>query len=195
MEDKPQDVCLRYYGISSWEIEALKTQLGEAASGKRFLLQAGDCAERFADCRPGHITGQLKVLLQMSLVLVHSTKRLAIRFGRLAGQYANPRSSNDETIDGVTLPSYRGDLVNDIAFEESARIPDPDRIVQGFERSAMTVNFIRALIDGGFADLHHPEYWDLGFVDPECDFPEAKRFPVVVLPRCSRCRDALCVAL
>ena len=163
--------------VSSWEIEALKTQLGEAASGKRFLLQAGDCAERFADCRPEHITGQLKVLLQMSLVLVHSTKRRSIRIGRLAGQYAKPRSSNDETVDGVTLPSYRGDLVNDIAFEESARIPDPDRIVQGFERSAMTINFIRALIDGGFADLHHPEYWDLGFVEHS---PRASEYQAIV---------------
>lgn len=163
--------------VSSWEIEALKAQLGEAASGKRFLLQAGDCAERFADCRPEHITGQLKVLLQMSLVLVHSTKRRAIRVGRLAGQYAKPRSSNDETVDGVTLPSYRGDLVNDIAFEELARNPDPDRIVQGFERSAMTINFIRALIDGGFADLHHPEYWDLGFAEHS---PRASEYQAIV---------------
>ena len=163
--------------VSSWEIEALKTQLGEAASGKRFLLQAGDCAERFADCRPEHITGQLKVLLQMSLVLVHSTKRRSIRIGRLAGQYAKPRSSNEETVDGVTLPSYRGDLVNGIAFEEASRIPNPDRIVQGFERSAMTINFIRALIDGGFADLHHPEYWDLGFVEHS---PRASEYQAIV---------------
>ena len=150
--------------VSSWEIETLKKQLADAANGKRFLLQAGDCAERFADCTPERITGQLKVLLQMSLVLVHSTKRRVIRVGRLAGQYAKPRSSNDETIDGVTLPSYRGDLVNDIEFSEIARKPNPNRLLRGFERSAMTINFVRALIDGGFADLHHPEYWDLGFV-------------------------------
>jgi len=151
--------------VSSWEIETLKNQLADAARGKRFLLQAGDCAERFSDCTPERITGQLKVLLQMSLVLVHSTKRRVIRVGRLAGQYAKPRSSNTETIDGVTLPSYRGDLVNDIEFSEIARNPNPNRLLRGFERSAMTINFVRALIDGGFADLHHPEYWDLGFVE------------------------------
>ena len=126
--------------VSSWEIETLKSQLADAANGKRFLLQAGDCAERFADCTPERITGQLKVLLQMSLVLVHSTKNRVIRVGRLAGQYAKPRSSDVETIDGVTLPSYRGDLVNDIEFSEIARTPNPNRLLRGFERSAMTIN-------------------------------------------------------
>ncbi len=163
--------------VSSWEIENLKSQLADAACGKRFLLQAGDCAERFADCVPERITGQLKVLLQMSLVLVHSTKRRVIRVGRLAGQYAKPRSSDMEAIDGVTLPSYRGDLVNDIAFSEIARTPNPNRLLRGFERSAMTINFVRALIDGGFADLHHPEYWDLGFVDHS---PKASEYQAIV---------------
>jgi len=163
--------------VSSWEVETLKKQLADAARGKRFLLQAGDCAERFADCTPERITGQLKVLLQMSLVLVHSTKRRVIRVGRLAGQYAKPRSSNDETIDGTTLPSYRGDLVNDIEFSEIARTPNPNRLLRGFERSAMTINFIRALIDGGFADLHHPEYWDLGFVEHS---PKASEYQAIV---------------
>ena len=163
--------------VSSWEIETLKEQLADAASGKRFLLQAGDCAERFADCTPDRITGQLKVLLQMSLVLVHSTKQRVIRVGRLAGQYAKPRSSDSETIDGVTLPSYRGDLVNDIEFVEIARTPNPNRLLRGFERSAMTINFVRALIDGGFADLHHPEYWDLGFVEHS---PKASEYQAIV---------------
>jgi len=163
--------------VSSWEIENLKSQLADAANGKRFLLQAGDCAERFADCTPERITGQLKVLLQMSLVLVHSTKRRVIRVGRLAGQYAKPRSSDMETIDGVTLPSYRGDLVNDIEFSEIARTPNPNRLLRGFERSAMTINFVRALIDGGFADLHHPEYWDLGFVEHS---PKASEYQAIV---------------
>ncbi len=151
--------------VSSWEIESLKTQLAEAAAGTRFLLQAGDCAERFVDCRPAHITAQLKVLLQMSLVLVHGTRKRVIRVGRLAGQYAKPRSSDLESRDGATLPSYRGDLVNDIAFDPVAREPDPKRLLRGYERAAMTINFVRALIDGGFADLHHPEYWDLGFLE------------------------------
>jgi 3-deoxy-7-phosphoheptulonate synthase len=163
--------------VSSWEIETLKSQLADAANGKRFLLQAGDCAERFADCTPERITGQLKVLLQMSLVLVHSTKRRVIRVGRLAGQYAKPRSSDIETIEGVTLPSYRGDLVNDIEFSEIARTPNPNRLLRGFERSAMTINFVRALIDGGFADLHHPEYWDLGFVEHS---PKASEYQAIV---------------
>lgn len=163
--------------VSSWEIETLKSQLADAASGKRFLLQAGDCAERFADCTPERITGQLKVLLQMSLVLVHTTKRRVIRVGRLAGQYAKPRSSDTETINGIALPSYRGDLVNDIEFSEIARTPNPNRLLRGFERSAMTINFVRALIDGGFADLHHPEYWDLGFVEHS---PRAAEYQSIV---------------
>jgi len=163
--------------VSSWEIENLKSQLADATNGKRFLLQAGDCAERFADCTPERITGQLKVLLQMSLVLVHSTKRRVIRVGRLAGQYAKPRSSDLETIDDITLPSYRGDLVNDIEFSEIARTPNPNRLLRGFERSAMTINFVRALIDGGFADLHHPEYWDLGFVEHS---PKASEYQAIV---------------
>ncbi|MBC8421565.1 3-deoxy-7-phosphoheptulonate synthase [bacterium] len=163
--------------VSSWEIETLKSQLADAMNGKRFLLQAGDCAERFADCTPERITGQLKVLLQMSLVLVHSTKRRVIRVGRLAGQYAKPRSSDTETIDSTTLPSYRGDLVNDIEFSEIARAPNPNRLLRGFERSAMTINFVRALIDGGFADLHHPEYWDLGFVEHS---PKASEYQEIV---------------
>ena len=163
--------------VSSWEIETLKSQLADAMNGKRFLLQAGDCAERFADCTPDRITGQLKVLLQMSLVLVHSTKRRVIRVGRLAGQYAKPRSNDSETIDGITLPSYRGDLVNDIEFSEIARAPNPNRLLRGFERSAMTINFVRALIDGGFADLHHPEYWDLGFVEHS---PKASEYQAIV---------------
>ena len=163
--------------VSSWEIETLKSQLADAANGKRFLLQAGDCAERFADCTPGRITGQLKVLLQMSLVLVTSTNRRVIRVGRLAGQYAKPRSSDTETINGLTLPSYRGDLVNDIEFSEIARTPNSNRLLRGFERSAMTINFVRALIDGGFADLHHPEYWDLGFVEHS---PKASEYQAIV---------------
>jgi 3-deoxy-7-phosphoheptulonate synthase len=163
--------------VSSWEIESLKSQLADAADGKRFLLQAGDCAERFSDCTPERITGQLKVLLQMSLVLVHSTKRRVIRVGRLAGQYAKPRSSDTETVGDTTVPSYRGDLVNDIEFSEIARTPDPHRLLRGFERSAMTINFVRALIDGGFADLHHPEYWDLGFVEHS---PRASEYQSIV---------------
>ena len=103
-------------------------------------------------------------MLQMSLVLVHGLKLPVVRVGRFAGQYAKPRSADTETRDGVTLPSYRGDLVNAAAFTVEARRADPQRLIRGHARSAMTMNFVRALIDGGFADLHHPEYWDLGWV-------------------------------
>ncbi|RNF81819.1 class II 3-deoxy-7-phosphoheptulonate synthase [Montanilutibacter psychrotolerans] len=150
--------------VTSWEILALKQQIAEAQEGKRFLLQGGDCAETFDSCSSEVISNRLKVLLQMSLVLVHGLRKPVVRVGRFAGQYAKPRSSDSETIDGVTLPSYRGDMVNAPEFSEPARIPDPRRMVKGHARSAMTMNFVRALIDGGFADLHHPEYWNLSWV-------------------------------
>jgi len=150
--------------VTSWEILALKRHLAEAQEGKRFLLQGGDCAENFADCESGLISNRLKVLLQMSLVLVHGLRLPVVRVGRFAGQYAKPRSADHETRDGVTLPSYRGDLINAPAFDIASRTPDPQRMIEGHSRSAMTMNFVRSLIDGGFADLHHPEYWDLGWV-------------------------------
>ena len=150
--------------VTSWEILALKKQLAEAQEGKRFLLQGGDCAESFSDCESGLISNRLKVLLQMSLVLVHGLRLPVVRVGRFAGQYAKPRSTDTETKDGITLPSYRGDFINQPEFTQAARIPDPRRMVKGHARSAMTMNFVRALVDGGFADLHHPEYWDLDWV-------------------------------
>jgi 3-deoxy-7-phosphoheptulonate synthase len=147
--------------VVSWEIVQLREQLAEAAAGKRFVLQGGDCAERFADCQPVRITNTLKLLLQMSLVLVVGAQRPVIRIGRFAGQYAKPRSANEETRDGVSLPSYRGDLINGPEFTSQSRIPDPQLLLRGYERAALTLNFVRALIKGGFADLHHPEYFDL----------------------------------
>ncbi|MFW5926920.1 MAG: class II 3-deoxy-7-phosphoheptulonate synthase [Wenzhouxiangella sp.] len=151
--------------VTSWEILSLKQQIAEAQAGKRFVLQGGDCAELFAECEPTIITNRLKVLLQMSLVLLHGMEKPVVRIGRFAGQYAKPRSADTETRDGVTLPSYRGDLVNAPAFTEQARRPDPDRMLRGYSASAMTMNFVRALVDGGFADLHHPEYWNLGWLE------------------------------
>jgi 3-deoxy-7-phosphoheptulonate synthase len=150
--------------VTSWEIERLKAQLAEAARGESFLLQGGDCAESFADCTSESITNKLKILLQMSLVLVHGARRRVIRVGRFAGQYAKPRSENLEERDGVILPSYRGDLINRSPFTLADRTPDPELLLRGYERAALTINFIRALIEGGFADLHHPEYWDLSWV-------------------------------
>ncbi|MEM7234767.1 MAG: 3-deoxy-7-phosphoheptulonate synthase class II [Planctomycetota bacterium] len=150
--------------VTSWEVESLREQLAEAARGDRFILQGGDCSENFDECRSETIAGKLKILLQMSLVLVHGNQKRVTRIGRFAGQYAKPRSADTETKDGVTLPTYRGDLVNRIGFTEAERIPDPNLLLRGYERAALTLNFIRSLIDGGFADLHHPEYWDLSFV-------------------------------
>ena len=150
--------------VTSWEILALKKQIAEAQEGRRFLLQGGDCAESFSDCESGLISNRLKVLLQMSLVLVHGLRLPVVRVGRFAGQYAKPRSTDTETRDGVTLPSYRGDFINQPGFTAEERIADPRRMVKGHARSAMTMNFVRALIDGGFADLHHPEYLDLDWV-------------------------------
>ena len=150
--------------VTSWEVERLKGFIAEAQEGKRFLLQGGDCAETLADCRPSVITNKLKILLQMSLVLVHGGKTPVIRVGRFAGQYAKPRSSPTETVDGVTLPSYFGDLVNHAAFDKGSRRADPRALIRGYTRAALTLNFIRSLTAGGFADLHHPEYWDMAFL-------------------------------
>jgi 3-deoxy-7-phosphoheptulonate synthase len=150
--------------VVSWEIESLRQDIADAQQGRRFLLQGGDCAETFADCESSQIAAKLKILLQMSLVLLHGLKKPVVRVGRFAGQYAKPRSDNHETRGGVSLPSYRGDLVNRPAFTAEDREPDPQLLLRGYERAALTLNFIRALVDGGFADLHHPEYWDLGFM-------------------------------
>ncbi|MGA3158143.1 MAG: 3-deoxy-7-phosphoheptulonate synthase class II [Steroidobacteraceae bacterium] len=150
--------------VVSWEIETLREQLASAQRGETFLLQGGDCAESFADCESDHIAKQLKVLLQMSLVLLQAMKRPVVRVGRFAGQYAKPRSADTETREGVTLPAYRGDLVNRPEFSPEARRADPQLLLRGYERAALTLNFVRSLVDGGFADLHHPEYWDLGFL-------------------------------
>ncbi|MCC7156262.1 MAG: 3-deoxy-7-phosphoheptulonate synthase [Bryobacterales bacterium] len=149
--------------VTSWEIVALRALLAEASQGHRFVLQGGDCAERFADCQPPKIANQLKILLQMSLVLVQGSQRPVIRVGRFAGQYAKPRSEDFEERGGERLLSYRGDLVNRSPFTAADRQPDPQRLLRAYERSALTLNFCRALVKGGFADLHHPEYWDLGF--------------------------------
>ena len=150
--------------VTSWEVRALKNQLAEAARGERFLLQGGDCAERFDDCTTDVITNRLKILLQMSLVLIFGLKTRVVRVGRFAGQYAKPRSSDYEVRDGERLPSYRGDIINGVDFSPESRMPDPDRMIEAYSRSALTLNLVRALAESGFADLHHPEYWNLNFV-------------------------------
>jgi len=150
--------------VVSWEVEALREKLAQAQRGEQFLLQGGDCAESFEDCESDNIARRLKILLQMSLVLLQGMKRPIIRVGRFAGQYAKPRSTDTETRGGVTLAAYRGDNVNRPGFSPQEREPDPELLLRGYERAALTLNFVRALVDGGFADLHHPEYWDLGFL-------------------------------
>jgi 3-deoxy-7-phosphoheptulonate synthase len=150
--------------VTSWEIENLKVQLAGASRGERFLLQGGDCSESFADCESAAIVSKLKILLQMSLVLVQGGRKRVIRVGRFAGQYAKPRSTDNETRNGVTLPCYRGDMINRPEFTVGDRTPDPELLLRAYERSGLTINFVRALIEGGFADLRHPEYWETSFV-------------------------------
>jgi len=155
--------------VTSWEIEHLKELIADAQEGKRFLLQGGDCAETLEDCSSGVIADKLKILLQMALVLASAGHRPVIRVGRFAGQYTKPRSSASETreVNGqaITLPSYFGDMINAGAFDAASRRPDPWRMVIAHQHAAMTLNFIRSLCDAGFADLHHPENWDLRFFD------------------------------
>lgn len=159
--------------VTSWEIESLKSKLADAAEGRAFLLQGGDCSERIEDCQTDAIVANLKVLIQMSFVLTYASSRRVIRVGRIAGQYAKPRSSDMETRDGVELPVYRGDLINRSDFTSEGRQADPELLIRGYERAAMTLNFIRSLIGGGFADLHHPENWDLDFA---ANAPRAQQY-------------------
>jgi 3-deoxy-7-phosphoheptulonate synthase len=161
--------------VTSWEVEALREQLAAAQEGRAFVLQGGDCAESFRDCTSEAIVTKLKILLQMSVVLVAGLKKPVVRIGRMAGQYAKPRSSDTETRDGTSLPSYRGDLVNRPDFTAADREPDPELMLRAYERAAMTLNFVRALIDGGFADLHHPENWDLDWVTHSPQAEEYRR--------------------
>jgi 3-deoxy-7-phosphoheptulonate synthase len=160
--------------VTSWEIEDLKSQIAEAQEGRRFLLQGGDCAERLLDCDPTIITNKLKILIQMSLVLIRGARRPVIRVGRFAGQYAKPRSKMTEVRDGVELPSYLGDLVNQPEFSPSARKPNPELLLDCYQHAAMTLNFIRGLSAGGFADLRRPEFFDLSYF-ARADLPPSLR--------------------
>src|ERR1700743_2848050 len=150
--------------VVSWEVDALRERLAAAQHGQAFLLQGVECPGTFPDGDADQIAKKLKILLQMSIVLLHGLKKPIIRVGRMAGQDAKPRSSDNETSNRVNLSADRGDLVNRPEFTAEARAADPDLLLRGYERAALTLNFVRALVDGGFADLHHPEYWDLGFV-------------------------------
>jgi len=154
--------------VTSGEIERLRTLIADAQQGKRFVLQGGDCAETLAECTSASITSKLKILLQMSMSLTFASKRPVVRIGRWAGQYAKPRSSGMETrkIDGesISLPSYFGDLVNRAEFTPEARRADPALMIEGYKHSALTLNFVRSLMEAGLGDVHHPERWELGFL-------------------------------
>ena len=163
--------------VTSGEVKNLKKSIAKAGRGEAFILQGGDCAESFNDCRSEVISAKLKILLQMSLILIHGLRKPIVRIGRIAGQYAKPRSSDFETIDGVTLPSYRGDLVNSQQFDALSRTPNPKLMLQGYSCAAMTLNFIRALLNGGFADLNYPHRWDLRFVEHS---PQAEEYHAIV---------------
>lgn len=163
--------------VTGWEIERLKHQLALAAEGSAFLLQGGDCSESFEACRADPIEKKLKVLLQMSLVLVYGMQKPVIRVGRIAGQYAKPRSNDMETRGDVTLPSYRGDCVNRSPFTAEDRKARPENLLAAFDRSAQTLNYLRALTEGGFADIKHPENWELDFVTQS---PRSKQYHQMV---------------
>jgi 3-deoxy-7-phosphoheptulonate synthase len=143
------------------EVDLLSQLLAEAAAGKRFLLQGGDCAEAFADCRGPIIQNKLRILLQMSVLITHGGRTGVIHLGRIAGQYAKPRSGLTERVNGDDIPVYRGDLINGLAPDQ--READPQRMMEAYLRAAATLNHLRALVDGGFADLHHPEHWNLAW--------------------------------
>lgn len=147
--------------VFTGEIRTLRQQLAEVAAGRAFLLQGGDCAESFADFNEHAITDTFRVLLQMAVVLTFAAACPVVKVGRMAGQFAKPRSSPIETRAGVTLPSYRGDIVNDFDFTSSARRPDPRRQLRAYAQSAATLNLLRALAQGGFADLHRVQQWNL----------------------------------
>jgi 3-deoxy-7-phosphoheptulonate synthase len=150
--------------VTAWEVDRLRGQLASAAQGNAFVLQGGDCSESFEDCNATAILRKLKVLIQMSLVLICGSKKRIVRVGRIAGQYAKPRSADTEKRGDTVLPCYRGDIVNCSGFTAKDRRPDPQLMLRAYERSALTINYVRALSEGGFADLHHPENWDLEFV-------------------------------
>ncbi|MDA1089824.1 MAG: 3-deoxy-7-phosphoheptulonate synthase class II [Proteobacteria bacterium] len=150
--------------VFAGEARNLKRQLARVAAGEAFLLQGGDCAESFAEFHPDNIRDTFRVLLQMAVVLTFGAALPVVKVGRLAGQFVKPRSNDTETIDGVSLPSYRGDMVNGIEFNDAARTPDPARMVQGYNQSASTLNLIRAFAQGGYADLQKVHQWNLGFV-------------------------------
>jgi 3-deoxy-7-phosphoheptulonate synthase len=150
--------------VFAGESRNLKAHLARVAAGEAFLLQGGDCAESFAEFGANNIRDSFRVLLQMAVVLTYAGSMPVVKVGRMAGQFAKPRSADDETIGDVTLPSYRGDIINALEFNEESRNPDPNRMVMAYHQSASTLNLLRAFAQGGYADLNKVHQWNLGFV-------------------------------
>jgi 3-deoxy-7-phosphoheptulonate synthase len=150
--------------VFAGEARSLKAHLAQVAAGKAFLLQGGDCAESFAEFHPDNIRDTFRVLLQMAVVLTFAAAMPVVKVGRIAGQFAKPRTADTETRDGVTLPSYRGDNINAMEFDAESRTPDPARLMQAYAQSAATLNLLRAFAQGGYADLHNVHRWTLGFI-------------------------------
>jgi 3-deoxy-7-phosphoheptulonate synthase len=170
--------------IFAGEARALRTQLARAAGGDAFLLQAGDCAESFAEFHANAVRDTVKVLLQMAVVLSFAAAVPVVKVARLAGQFAKPRSQPTETLNGVTLPSYRGDIVNGIAFDAQARVPDPKRMLRAYNQSAVTLNLLRAFTQGGFADLTRVQQWNQAFI---ASSPQGERYADI----CRRIQESL----
>lgn len=153
--------------VFAGEARRLKKHLGAAGRGEAFLLQGGDCAESFDQFSSDAIRDTFKIMLQMAIVLTHGAKVPVIKVGRMAGQFAKPRSSDMETVDGVELPSYRGDIINELDFTSKARIPDPEKMLRAYTQAAATLNLIRAFSTGGYADVNQVHAWTLGFTEAE----------------------------
>ncbi len=159
--------------VFAGEARRLKERLSAVSAGSAFLLLGGDCAESFAEFHPNNIRDMFKVLLQMAVVLTFGGGLPVVKLGRMAGQFAKPRSSDTETRNGVTLPSYRGDIINSLEFDAAGREPDPQRMVQAYSQSAATLNLLRAFAQGGYADLHRVHAWNQDFV---ADSPQGERY-------------------
>lgn len=159
--------------VFAGEARQLKRSLAQVAEGRAFLLQGGDCAESFAEFHPDTIRDTFRVLLQMAIVLTFGAACPVVKVGRMAGQFAKPRSAPTETINGVELPSYKGDMVNGMGFTAAERVPDPERLMRVYNQSASTLNLLRAFAQGGYADLHKVHQWNLGFV---ADSPLGHRY-------------------
>ena len=159
--------------VFAGEVRSLKRSLADVAEGNGFLIQGGDCAESFSEFHADNIRDTFRVILQMAVILTSGTNLPVLKLGRMAGQFAKPRSSATETIDGIELLSYTGDIINDIRFDADKRQPDPDRMLKAYSQAASTLNLLRAFADGGYADLRHVNSWNMGFVKSG---PQGKRY-------------------